>query len=144
MQWANAPNAGFSPAGVQTWLPVNPDYAQGVNVADQSTDPDSLLNFYRRLLRLRRQTPALIAGEYQPLHEAAEDYLAFLRQTEEQSCLVVLNMSDQSHTLSFDLEMNRICPIFSNQLDRAQKGMLDDPSQLSVAPFEVYIGELTL
>ncbi|MCI0579696.1 MAG: alpha-glucosidase, partial [Chloroflexi bacterium] len=82
MQWANAANAGFSPAGVQTWLPVNPNYAQGINLADQLDDPASLLNFYRRLLRLRRQTPALIAGDYQPLHETAVDYLAFLRQTE--------------------------------------------------------------
>ncbi|MGB9880128.1 MAG: alpha-amylase family glycosyl hydrolase, partial [Anaerolineae bacterium] len=54
MQWANAPNAGFSPPGVQTWLPVNPNYAQGVNVADELTNPGSLLHFYRRLLRVRR------------------------------------------------------------------------------------------
>ncbi len=81
MQWADAPNGGFSPAGVQPWLPVNPNYAQGVNVAEQMDDPDSLLNFYRRMLRLRKGTPALIAGDYTPLHEEAEDYLAFLRRS---------------------------------------------------------------
>jgi len=48
MQWADAPNAGFSPAGVPTWLPVNPNYTQGVNVASQLGDPDSLFSFYRR------------------------------------------------------------------------------------------------
>ena len=43
------------------------------------TIPNSLLNFYRRMLRLRKQTPALIAGDYTSLHEDATDYLAFLR-----------------------------------------------------------------
>lgn len=138
VQWADAPNGGFSPAGVQTWLPVNPDYAQGVNVADQLADPDSLLNFYRRLLRARKQTPALIAGDYRPLHEDARDYLAFLRSGNEQTCLVVLNMSDQAHTLCFDLNVHASCLLFSSHT----RGATDDPSQLAIAPFEIYIAEL--
>ena len=141
IQWANAPNGGFSPAGVQTWLPVNPNYAQGVNVADQLDDPDSLLNFYRRMLRVRKQTPALIAGDYTVLHEDAEDYLAFLRSDEAdgQTCLVVLNMSDRAHTLSFDLDAHRARLVFSSH---TRRGDGDDLSQLQIAPFEVYIGEI--
>ncbi len=141
MQWANAPNAGFSPAGVQTWLPVNPNYAQGVNVEEQLEDSDSLLNFYRRMLRLRRETPALIAGEYEPLHEDAEDYLAFLRRSEAdgQSCLVVLNMSDRQQVLSFDLEGSVSRVLFSS---RDRDASEDELSALSVGPFEVYIGEV--
>jgi alpha-glucosidase len=79
MQWSDAANAGFSPPGVQTWLPVSPDFARGVNVASQLADPGSLLSFYRRLLRVRKQTPALVAGDYTPLHRDTQDYLAFLR-----------------------------------------------------------------
>ncbi len=141
MQWANAPNAGFSPAGVQTWLPVNPNYAQGVNVAEQQDDPDSLLNFYRRMLRLRKETSALIAGGYTPLHEEAEDYLAFLRASEAdgQTCLVVLNMSDRSHRLHFDLEASKARCLFSS---RARSEKVDDLAELFIAPFEVYIAEL--
>ncbi|HEY9527803.1 MAG TPA: alpha-glucosidase, partial [Anaerolineales bacterium] len=56
MQWSTAPNAGFSPEGVTTWLPLNPNYAQGINVAEQQNDPESMLNFYKRLLRVRKQT----------------------------------------------------------------------------------------
>nr|MBC7243809.1 alpha-glucosidase [Chloroflexota bacterium] len=142
MQWANAPNAGFSPLGVQTWLPVNPNYAHGVNVADELADPDSLLNFYRRLLRVRKQTPALIAGEYVPLHEDAQDYLAFLRSSESdgQSCLVVLNMSNKSHVLSFDVPAMTARVIFSS---RSRGNPIDTLTHLPIAPFEVYIGELT-
>jgi alpha-glucosidase len=141
MQWANVANAGFSPAGVRTWLPVNPNYTQGVNVADQMNDPGSLLNFYKRMLRLRKQTPALIAGDYTPLHEGAEDYFAFLRHSEEdeQTCLVVLNLSDRPHTLNLDLKSPRSHCLFST---RERPEDTDDLAGLKVSPFEVYIGEL--
>ena len=141
MQWTNAPNAGFSPDGVRTWLPVSPSYAQGVNVADQLDDPDSLLTFYRRMLHVRKQSPALVAGDYTPLHEEAKNYLAFLRRSEAdgQTCLVVLNMSNQAHTLSFDLDAHAAQLLFSSH---ARDGDTDDLSQLSIAPFEIYIAEL--
>lgn len=95
MQWANAPNGGFCPADVAPWLPVNPNYARGVNVAEQDGDPASLLNFYRRALRLRRDAPALVEGDYAPVFPHARDYLAFLRHTVGQTCLVVLNFSER-------------------------------------------------
>ena len=81
VQWADAPNAGFCPADVTPWLPVNPNYAEGVNVAEQVDDPCSMLTFYKRMLALRKQTPALIAGDYIPLLEDHADCLCFLRQT---------------------------------------------------------------
>jgi len=100
MQWADAPNAGFSPPGVTPWLPVNPNSAQGVSVASQRADPESLLNFYRRLLRLRKQTPALVTGDYEPLLQESPDCLAFLRSCPSgQSYLVVLNMSGEPQTI---------------------------------------------
>lgn len=159
MQWADAPNGGSSPAGVRTWLPVNPNCAQGVNVTDQLADPDSLLNFYRRMLRVRKQTPALIAGDYTPLHEEAEDYLAFLRSSsppfippnggdshfipprggDGQTCLVVLNMSERTQMLSFDLDASTARQIFSSY---AWPGGTDDLTRLQIAPFEIYIAEL--
>jgi alpha-glucosidase len=157
MQWADAPNAGFSPPGVQTWLPVNPNYAQGVNVAQQQHDSGSLLNFYRRLLRVRQQTPALIAGDYAPLHQRSKDYLAFLRSVSPQArlrsvspqarlrtvdggqtCLVVLNWSERAHSLRFDLQADSVSLVFSS---RERQGD-DDLAALEIGPFEVYIGEL--
>lgn len=139
MHWADAPNAGFSPAGVQPWLSVNPNYAEGINVASQSDDPASLLNFYRRLLYTRKQIPALIAGDYTVLHEDAKDYLAFLRSGDGQTCLVVLNMSDRTHTLRFDLDSPTARCVFSTHRSDSDT---DELSQLTVAPFEVYIGEI--
>jgi alpha-glucosidase len=143
MQWANTPNGGFCSADVTPWLPVNPNYAEGVNVADQQSDPASLLNFYKRMLRARRAVPALIDGDYTPLHEQVEDYLAFLRTTpgKEQTCLVVLSYSDKELEISFDLPGNKARLIFSSHSHREQ---VESPSALTLQPFEIYIAELIL
>jgi alpha-glucosidase len=142
MQWSSGPNGGFSPEGVKTWLPLNPNYADGFNAAGQQDDPNSHLNFYKEMLRLRKRTPALIVGEYTPLLEESEDCFAFLRTNggfEAQICLVVLNMSNRSHKLNFDLNTQRSKLLFSNCAREADS---DNIAQLSVAPFEIYIGEL--
>ncbi len=144
LQWANAPNAGFSPAGVAPWLPVNPNYAAGVNVADQEDDPASLLNFYRRLLRVRRATPALLGGEYVPLHPNAEDYLAFLRRDSRQTCLVVLNMSPRVQIINLaDAPIAAdVAECLFDGADLRAAGRRDDVSQLALPSFGVYIGRL--
>ncbi len=141
MQWANAPNGGFSPPSVQPWLPVNFNNAQGVNVADQLDDANSLLHFYRRMLQFRKQNPALMAGDYAALNEGQDDYLAFVRSSpaDGQTCLVVLNMSAQERTVSFDLEKARVRVLFSSQ-DRGRE--VEELSQIAIAPFEVFIAEL--
>ena len=141
MQWSAGPNAGFSPSGVQTWLPVDPNYAAGVNVAAQQADPDSLLAFYRRMLRLRRATPALIGGDYHALHQHSEEYLAFLRheRSADQTCLVVLNFSNQQQTVVFDLDATQPRLLFSSHHRHAQPPELD---RLELQPFEILIVEL--
>jgi alpha-glucosidase len=163
LQWRNAPNAGFSPPGVETWLPVNSNYAQGINVADQRANPDTLLHFYRRMLALRAETPALIAGSYLPLQQEAEDFLAFLRSNtaEEQHCLVMLNMSERAQTVVFDAEdLGKIDAAWAAsgeggstagpgphasrlRFSSHQRAHDHEPlAEISLAPFEIYIGEL--
>jgi alpha-glucosidase len=141
MQWSNDSNAGFSPEGVQTWLPVNPNYAQGINVAEQQNDTTSMLNFYKEMLNLRKQTPALIDGGYQPLDETAEDYFAFLRQGQntQQTCLVILNLSDKNHDLKFELPSRALHCLFSTHRQAGERLSAD---ALTIAPFEIFIGEL--
>ncbi|HSK65713.1 MAG TPA: alpha-glucosidase C-terminal domain-containing protein [Anaerolineales bacterium] len=143
MQWSHQPNAGFSPADVETWLPVNSDYTHGINVRDQDHNPNSLLNYYRRILQVRRQNPALIAGEYQPVHESATEYFAFLRKSEEQTVLVVLNFSDRAQDLDFsrvkDVDGQNLRILFSS----AERQLTTKPPRgLTVSPFEVLIAEV--
>jgi alpha-glucosidase len=138
MQWANAPNAGFSPAGVATWLPVNPNYAEGVNVAEQRDDPDSLWHFYQSMLQVRKDTPALVAGDYQVLHPEAEAYLAFTRSTKTQRCLVVLNYADQGLFIAIDLDTPKGKLVFSSR----RRDEVIELESLDLAPYEVLIVEL--
>lgn len=66
MQWSNLPNAGFSPIDVSTWLPVNPNYKEGINVKEQERSPYSLLNYYKHLLQVRKNMWALLQGDFTP------------------------------------------------------------------------------
>jgi len=142
LQWSAAPNSGFSPPDVAPWLPVNPNYATGVNVAAQEGDPGALLSFYRRMLRLRRATPALIGGDYQALHPQSEAYLAFLRHDagSGQTCLVVLNFSGEEQTVIFDLGDRQPRLLFSSRTRDDQALALD---WLTLVPFEILVAELT-
>jgi alpha-glucosidase len=88
MQWDATPHAGFSTA--QPWLPLPDDYLHE-NAANLAADKQSILNLYRALIKLRKQTPALVSGAYVPL--AAEgELLLYKRQDDEGSLLIALNL----------------------------------------------------
>jgi alpha-glucosidase len=139
MQWQNSPNGGFCPPTVHPWLPVNSNYASGINVAEQENQPESLLNFYRKMLLARKRIPALIAGDYQPLKEDAKDYLAFLRHTDDQTCLVVLNYSKLVHVIDFSDKGTQVEVLFSSLPGRAGNEAL---KTLTIQPFEIFIGQV--
>jgi alpha-glucosidase len=104
MQWDDSPNAGFSTG--EPWLPVHENYLFR-NVKAQCADPDSLFHFYRRLLALRKQYPALVEGMFLPLNYDPRSVLGYLRQTADQTILVALNFSKRPVSLVLGSEMTR-------------------------------------
>ncbi|MBN2500441.1 MAG: DUF3459 domain-containing protein, partial [Anaerolineales bacterium] len=99
MQWSTAPNAGFSPQGVTTWLPVSEKYQQ-VNVEVEAQDPTAMLSLYRALTALRRAEPALHVGAYQTVETAEADILAYRRTSPDRDdFLVVLNFGSGEYLL---------------------------------------------
>jgi len=90
MQWDAGAQAGFTTA--RPWLPVASDH-QHRNVAAQDGDPRSVLSFYRRLLWLRRESPALQTGGWHPLIGTPRETMAYLRIHADQTMLVVLNFT---------------------------------------------------
>ncbi len=96
MQWDAGPYAGFS--SLRPWLPMHPDYPRR-NVAAQKAAPDSLFNFTKKLLSLRKGCPALMHGDFVPL-EAGPGILAYLRTTPEQTVLVALNFKGRPANFS--------------------------------------------
>ena len=97
MQWNGDANAGFSQA--EPWLPVDKSYRK-VNVDAQIREQDSLLSFYRRLLRLRKEKPALQVGRYRALPGADMGILAYFREGEEGRIAVLLNFTNRPFTLN--------------------------------------------
>lgn len=98
MQWDASPNAGFAPEGVETWLPVADNYRQ-VNVEAQRKDPASTLGFYKALLRLRREMPALHRGDIAFVEGVPEDVIAYTRSADGQRVLVIVNFGRNAHML---------------------------------------------
>lgn len=97
MPWGAGEHGGFS--STRPWLRMALDHATR-NVAEQRTDPDSVLVYYRRLIQLRRQWPALQTGSYRELDVGERDVLAYLRATDGATALVLLGFSDRSVRLA--------------------------------------------
>jgi alpha-glucosidase len=89
MQWDDSTNAGFTDA--KPWLRL-PDNFRRVNVAVQRDNEFSMLSFYRRLIKLRQEEPALHIGDYAPVFTKGS-LLTFLRKHEGKQFLVILNLS---------------------------------------------------
>jgi alpha-glucosidase len=92
MQWDATPNAGFCPPSATPWLPVSDDY-QTLNVAAQTSDASSMLNFTRKVLALRNQNAALHSGSYRPLDAVPSGVYAFVREHEGERFLIAINFS---------------------------------------------------
>ncbi len=101
MQWTSGVNAGFS-AAAKTWLPVPPT-ASTRNVETMSGEPDSLLSYFKRLTKVRRDSPALLDGDYRAIGDDP-DVFAFRRRSTGQTVIVVLNMSKENHALRLSPE----------------------------------------
>jgi len=91
MPWDGSRNAGFSSA--QPWLPLNPDWEKR-NVAAELENEHSMLTFYRRLLAVRRSTPALNEGAF-TLVRAENDVLMYEREFAGIRRTIALNLSDE-------------------------------------------------
>jgi alpha-glucosidase len=103
MQWDTSKNAGFSTAA-ETWLPVAPNY-KTVNVKVEDSQPDSLLNWYKNLIEMRRTNPALRDGALTMLDATNPSALSYLRKgpAGSPSVVVALNFTAQPQTVSLDL-----------------------------------------
>jgi len=103
MQWDDSPNAGFSTAA-KTWLPVASDYRKR-NVSVEGSDPDSLLNYYKALIHLRKDNSAIRDGDFALVNETDHNVLSYLRRAADGTAvLVALNLSAKPQTVSFNLE----------------------------------------
>jgi glycosidase len=141
MQWSDDPNAGFT-----TGIPWNaiPVTYNSYNVADELKDPESILNWYKRLLALRHTDAALLDGDYVALNEHDPNVLSYLRKSSNGAAIVVINMSALPQKVNFDLSSQGLSAGLAKTLLTTQSSLRDNPSvqQLALEPFAVYIAEV--
>ena len=93
MQWNREENAGFTTG--TPWLPVNQNY-RIINAEDEVNDPDSVYNYYRRLIALRHEQEILVYGFFEPLMEDNDQIYAYRRVLGNQILTVALNWTDRT------------------------------------------------
>jgi alpha-glucosidase len=147
MQWDVEQHAGFTTG--KPWLPIPPS-AIYKNVTTEQQDPDSLLNWYKLMMKLRRSNPAFTNGSNIMLDHDKQDALVWLRKPQNPSpehpaVVVACNFSAQPVTLSLkaDMQKNQVRGQFLRSVARTDHGM--GPMNLdavALPPFGVFIGEV--
>lgn len=113
MQWSAKENAGFTTG--TPWLKVNSGY-QKINVEDQEKDEASVLNYYRRLLAVRKSPEykeVFTYGKFVPAYEASESVMAYYRADENQRMLVAANFGKEAVELKLEYPVKRL--VLSNR-----------------------------
>ena len=135
MQWDSSPNAGFTTG--TPWLKVNDNYPE-INVAAQENDPDSVLNYYRRLTALRKSPEyrqLFTYGKFRPAFENSHRILAYYREKDNQRVLVAANFGREKQHLHLPGTVKKT--LLTNS------GREITGSAMTLAPSEVVVLELT-
>lgn len=102
MQWNAGANAGFS-AGTP-WIKVNPNY-KTINQQAEEKDPNSVLNYFRKMTALRRSNPALVYGKYTLLDKDNSNVYAYTRDWNGARFLVLLNFKNTPSSFNTGIDM---------------------------------------
>ena len=113
MQWDRSRNAGFTSG--TPWFSVNPNYHE-INVADEEKSPDSLLNFYRAVLKFRKENPVALYGTYRELMPESRKLYVYERAYEGERLLVICSFTNEQVRFeagsAYDIENAE--PVLSN------------------------------
>lgn len=99
MQWDNTKKADFTEG--KPWIKVNENHEK-INVKEQLDDEDSVFNFYRRLINLRKENPVMVYGDYNDVSPSSDCIYAYTRTLDDIKWLVVLNMSNNAEVITID------------------------------------------
>ena len=135
MQWSAGEQAGFTTG--KPWLAVNPNYTR-INVESQENNPDSVLNFYRKLTALRKDSryqEALVYGTFVPYLEEEKNLIGYLRKTEAQTLLVLANFQKEGRMVKLPGETAKV---LLNNLDsvKIENGII------SMKPYQFVVLEV--
>ena len=105
MQWSAEKNAGFTTAD-EPWFEINPNYTE-INVEAEQNNPHSILNYYKKLLKFRKENDIVKYGDFELL-KTQKEIFAYVRKYEGQKMLVLCSFTDKETTFrapkDFDIE----------------------------------------
>ncbi len=119
VQWDDSPNAGFTTG--TPWFYVNENYTE-INAASQENDPDSLLNFYRKAISLRKSLHAVRHGIYREHFHSSSKLYVYSLKSEKQKILVICSYSDKETKIKipagFNIKKAKLILQSHNEIDR--------------------------
>ncbi len=132
MQWDDGENAGFTTG--HPWMGINPNHVE-INAAEQVKRPDSVFNYYKKLIALRKEMDIIVYGDYRLLMPESETVFAYMRQLDGQKLLVACNFSQEAvpFALPEDIEMQDATVLISNYDDASCGG------ELTLRPYEAVV-----
>lgn len=129
-QWDATANAGFTTG--TPWLKINPNYKQ-INAASQINDPNSIFSYYKKLIKLRHEIPALTYGTYTDLDLKNNDVYAYTRVLGAEKYLVVANFKE--HKVKYNLPNNVVVQSVVTE-SNAKRTTKPNTTQLNLAPWQ--------
>lgn len=113
MQWDGGINAGFTDG--TPWIKVNPNY-KNINVKNEIDDPDSIFNYYRKLIQIRRENPVVVYGKYDLILKEDEQIFAYTRTFEDKKLLVICNFTGDNpiFNLPDNIKYSKVKRLISN------------------------------
>ena len=122
------------------WDSTNLKPNDGISLEEEKNDPNSLYQFYKKLLRLRQSNPALYAGNYQTISNNNETVFSFLRAAKDQRLLIVINLSSKPQQTNIDdkgiLPTNKLSSLLVNNKTQSVG------KRISLIPYEVQIWKI--
>lgn len=134
MQWSDEPQAGFTTG--TPWLGVNPNY-KTINVEKQLHDQHSILHFYKKMIKLKKEHEIFTYGTYELLLPDHPQIYAYTRTTGEEKVVILVNLTDQTANMNEDLPFE----VTSSQLLLANLEVNDHDAvkNISLKPFEARV-----
>ena len=132
MQWNNSENAGFTQS--KPWYRVNPNYSQ-INVENALADENSVFYCYQKLIKLRRENPIMVYGDYALLLPDDENIYAYTRTYQDKTWLVICNFYKNSVEFSLNGTGKVLISNYENSCTDLKNGRL--------RPYEAVIYEWT-
>ena len=134
MQWTDGPQAGFS-TNPHTWLPIPPSY-KTVNVETELKDPSSQLEWFTKLIAMRRQYGALRDGSMTMLDVTNPDVLSYVRNIHKETIVVAINFSAQPKTITLDVPAHAVKTLATDDPTLVDAATLKG---VTIAPYSSWI-----